>query len=83
MRMEDLYNQAELYEVFQPSKLLFTKIDETSSLGSVFCLAARRQRPVSFLASGQSIPEDLEAAVKQRITESLVRELPLELEAVA
>jgi len=82
-RVEDLYNLAELYEVFRPSKLLFTRIDETSSMGSVFCVAARRNRPVSFLASGQSVPEDLAPAVKERITESLVRELPLALEAVA
>ena len=82
-RIEDLYHLAGLYEIFQPAKLLFTRTDETTSLGSAFCVAARLRRPLSFLSSGQSVPEDLAPAVKERIAESLVHELPLTLEAVA
>jgi len=83
MRLEDLYHAAELYECFEPARLLFTRVDETSSLAAAFCLAARRNKPVSFLSAGQSIPEDLEAATKERIADSLVRQLPSALEAVA
>ncbi|SPE23303.1 GTP-binding signal recognition particle SRP54, G-domain (fragment) [Candidatus Sulfopaludibacter sp. SbA3] len=83
MRLEDLYHIAGLYEAFRPSKLLFTRLDETSSLAAVFCVAARRKKPVSFLASGQSIPEDLAPAAKERIVDSLVRQLPSTVEAVA
>jgi flagellar biosynthesis protein FlhF len=83
MRLEDLYNTARLYDSFRPAKLLFTRVDETSSLAAVFCLAARRNMPVSFLSAGQSIPEDLEPAAKERIVDSLVRQLPSPREAVA
>jgi flagellar biosynthesis protein FlhF len=83
MRLEDLYATAALYDIFHPSKLLFTRVDETSSLAGVFCVAARRNKPVSFLSTGQSVPEDLEAASKERIVESLVRQLPSEIEAAA
>lgn len=83
MRIEDLYKTAELYDGFRPGKLLFTKVDETSSLAAVFCVAARRGTPVSFLCTGQSIPEDLEPATKERIVESLVRQLPSVMEAAA
>ena len=83
MRVEDLYHTAELYEAFRPAKLLFTHMDETTSLASVFCVAARRARPVSFLCAGQSIPEDLAPAAVESITESLVRQLPSDLAAVA
>ena len=83
MRIEDLYNTARLYDAFRPAKLLFTRLDETSSLAAVFCLAARLNKPVSFLSTGQSVPEDLEPAEKERIVDSLVRQLPSVREAVA
>ena len=83
MRLQDLYCAAHLYEPFRPSKLLFTRLDETSSLSSVFCVAARSGRPVSFLCAGQSIPEDIAPAAPQIIVDSLVRQLPSELEAAA
>ena len=83
MRVEDLYQTAQRYDVFRPSKLLFTRVDEASSLAAVFCVAARGNNPVSFLSAGQSIPEDLEPATKERIVESLVRQLPSAMEAAA
>ncbi len=83
MRLEDLYQTAALYDVFCPAKLLFTRVDETSSLAALFCVAARRNRPVSFVCTGQSVPEDMEPATKERIVESLVRQLPSVVEAAA
>jgi len=83
MRPEDLYRIAGLYESFQPAKLLFTRVDEASSLAAVFCVAVRQNKPVSFLCAGQSVPEDLEPASKERIVESLARQLPSSMEAAA
>jgi flagellar biosynthesis GTPase FlhF len=39
--------------------------------------------PLSYFSLGQLIPEDLEAANKERVTESLVSKLPANLQAVA
>jgi len=83
MRLTDLYRAAALYSSFRSSKLIFTRLDETSSMASVFCVAARRNLPLSFLAAGQSVPEDLEPADKAAIARSLVRQLPYTLAAVA
>jgi flagellar biosynthesis protein FlhF len=82
-RIEDLHKTARLYDSFRPAKLLFTKLDETNSLAAVFCAAARCNYPISFLCAGQSIPEDLEPASKEKITEALVRQLPSAMEAAA
>jgi flagellar biosynthesis protein FlhF len=82
-RIDDLHKIARLYDVFRPAKLLFTRLDETSSLAAVFCVAARCNNPVSFLCAGQSIPEDLEAASKEKIVAALVRQLPSAMEAAA
>ena len=83
MRIEDLYNTVRIYDVFRPGKLLFTRLDETTSLAAIFCVAARCNNPVSFLSAGQSVPEDLEPAGKEKIVESLVRQLPSAIKAAA
>jgi flagellar biosynthesis protein FlhF len=83
MRLIDLYRAAALYSSFRPSKWIFTRLDETSSMASVFCAAARRNLPVSFLAAGQSVPDDLAPADKAAIVRSMVRQLPFTLAAVA
>ena len=84
MRPSDLRRVVDLFEAFQPAKLLFTHLDEADSTASIFCEAARTRKPLSFFATGQLVPEDLEAATKARVTESLVLELPQQpCEAVA
>ena len=55
------------YEPFRPQKLLFTHIDESSHFGSLINQSARCSLPVSFLSTGQRIPDDLEPATKPRL----------------
>ena len=83
MRQADLQRTVDLFQAFQPAKLLFTRLDETDSTGAMFCEAARTGKALSFLSTGQVIPEDMEPATKARITAFLVRELPQALAAVA
>jgi flagellar biosynthesis protein FlhF len=64
MKPMDMAAVIDRYQVFQPSKLLFTRIDETERYGALVSEAARRSLPVSFLATGQQIPDDLEPATK-------------------
>lgn len=82
-RTSDLVRIVDLFQAFRPCKLLFTRLDETDSMASIFCEASRTGLPLSFFSTGQVIPEDIEPAAKQRVTASLVRELPQALEAVA
>jgi flagellar biosynthesis protein FlhF len=79
----DMENAARLYADFRPGKLLFTKLDEASSYAPLYCEAVRQRKPLSFLATGQSVPEDVEPAGKARITGTLVKKLPESLSAVA
>jgi flagellar biosynthesis protein FlhF len=82
-RHADLEAAAQRYQMFAPSRLLFTRLDEITSFGAIFCEAARERRPISFFSIGQLIPEDLEPATKTRIVESLVAHLPEVLKAAA
>jgi flagellar biosynthesis protein FlhF len=64
MKPSDMARVIDCYQIFQPRKLIFTRIDETERYGALVSEAARRALPVSFLATGQQIPDDLEAATK-------------------
>jgi flagellar biosynthesis protein FlhF len=83
MRQADLQRTVDLFQTFQPAKLLFTRLDETEATGSMYCEAVRTGKPLSFFSTGQVIPEDMEPATKARIVGRLVRELPQALQAVA
>lgn len=71
-RTADLLFAVERFEVFRPSKLIFTRLDEAVSLGPLFSVAALTGKPVSFLGTGQSIPEDLEPASVAKIVEAVL-----------
>ena len=65
----DMNRMIQRYSVFRPKKLLFTHVDETSQHGTLVSQAATWSLPISFLAAGQQIPDDLEPATHARLTE--------------
>ncbi len=69
MKPADLARVIDRYQIFQPKKLLFTRIDETECFGAVVSEASRQSLPLSFFATGQQIPDDLEPARKERLVE--------------
>jgi flagellar biosynthesis protein FlhF len=72
MRSGDLTRISAAYDIFQPSHLIFTRIDETEAIGPVLGEAMRSGRPVSFLGTGQRVPEDLETASKAGLLNRLL-----------
>jgi flagellar biosynthesis protein FlhF len=72
MRSTDLSRTIDRFEIFAPSKLIFTRIDETSSWGAMVSESARTGKPVSFLGTGQQIPEDIEPATASRLLEMVL-----------
>jgi flagellar biosynthesis protein FlhF len=69
MKLADMRRVIERYAIFHPDKLLFTRLDETERYGALISEPSRCGLPVSFLASGQQIPDDLEPATKARMIE--------------
>jgi len=82
-RQNDLEAAAKRFAAFGPSALIFTKLDETDSLGAIFCEALRSGTPVSFFCDGQGVPENIGPASGERLAESLVRQLPNVLQSAA
>jgi flagellar biosynthesis protein FlhF len=73
MKARDLRNSIERYRLFQPSKLLVTRMDETESFGTVFSEAALAGLAISFLSHGPRIPDDIRAATGEDLL-TMVRE---------
>jgi flagellar biosynthesis protein FlhF len=79
----DLSRMVDAYQVFKPQRLVFTKLDETASFGPIFNEAVRTEMPLSFFATGQRIPEDLEEVTPGRLTTLILSGKGLRSRAVA
>ncbi|OGO78431.1 MAG: flagellar biosynthesis protein FlhF [Clostridiales bacterium GWB2_37_7] len=60
------------YCFLEDYKLLFTKLDETSTNGILLNIAYITKRPISYITTGQSVPDDIEIADKNKIINSLM-----------
>ncbi len=58
-RERDLYEIYNRFSVLEPRSLLVTKLDECDSLGVLLNIHLRNNCPLSYLANGQKVPEDL------------------------
>ena len=72
MRFTDLARISSSYDVFRPSRLIFTRMDETETFGPLLCEAVGSSRHISFLTAGQRVPEDLEPADKKSLANRLL-----------
>jgi len=68
----DLAEIAQRYEPLRPSRLIFTKLDETSTYGPLLSTLVRVKRPLSYLATGQEVPEALELATSRRVADLIL-----------
>ena len=83
MKSADLERTIDSFAIFKPARLIFTKLDETDSFGSIYSAAARTGIPISFLANGQSVPDDLEPAAASRIIDLILPDRARRAESVA
>ncbi len=56
------------------NKFIFTKLDETESIGPMFSVLFEYPKPVSYLTFGQTVPDDIETADEVRLAELLMGE---------
>lgn len=69
-KYRDLMKIADTYKEIADYKLIFTKLDETSTLGNIYNLKMYTGAPLSYVTCGQNVPDDIEnfnpqATVKQ------------------
>lgn len=68
----DMHEIVDRFAVCRPDRLLFTKLDETSTLGPVFNELVRTQKPLSYLSDGQRVPEDLHVPRADQLVDILL-----------
>ncbi len=71
-RARDLALALESFRVLPVDHLLFTKVDEATSIGGAFSTTLKARRPVSYLGTGQEVPDDLVPASVERLTAGLL-----------
>jgi flagellar biosynthesis protein FlhF len=62
------------YEEARPTRLVLTKLDEAGSLSPLVGLLRERQLPISYLGTGQRVPDDLNRATAQLLAASVIGE---------
>lgn len=73
MKYKDMLDVVEHIPNIPVTHLLFTKLDETVSYGSIFNIHQVMGCPVSFLTVGQNVPKDIETASGARIADFLMK----------
>nr|WP_320132188.1 flagellar biosynthesis protein FlhF [uncultured Holophaga sp.] len=69
---KDLADLAQRFEPLRPGRIIFTKLDETSTFGPILSTLVRVKRPLSYLATGQEVPQDLEMATSRRVADLIL-----------
>jgi flagellar biosynthesis protein FlhF len=57
----------ERFAVARADRLILTKLDEADGLGGVLAVIGQANRPVSYLTTGQAVPDDIEPADRRRL----------------
>jgi flagellar biosynthesis protein FlhF len=70
---------ASAFSVFHPDTVVFTKIDETKRCGKILDQIREIKLPVSLVANGQRVPEDLIVPDKKQLLKIILGKEPKEI----
>ena len=65
------------FSVLPLTSLIITKVDESSDFSGVFNQLCYHKVPISYLTTGQRVPEDLEVATRRKVTELFLKRYQL------
>lgn len=71
-KYRDLRHIADSYREMGDYKLIFTKLDETSGIGSILNLKLYTGLPLSYVTCGQNVPDDIEIFDPQKTVKRLL-----------
>ena len=70
---EDAKDIVDKFSVCKPDKVIFTKTDETKSLGIILNILRKKAMRLSYLTNGQSVPDDIVPAQAEKLAELFLR----------
>lgn len=71
-RCADMSATARAFEIFQPSHLIFSRMDEASAAGPAISELVSGNRPASFLTTGPNVPDDIRPASAEILIDHLL-----------
>lgn len=71
-KYRDLLEIADIYHEISDYKLIFTKLDETTSYGNLLNIKMYSGADVSYVTTGQNVPDDIEMFNTQKIVKQLL-----------
>lgn len=71
-KYHDLKEIVDTYKAFTDFKLIFTKLDETGAYGNILNMKMYTQADLSYVTTGQNVPDDIEVVDSQKIVKQLL-----------
>ena len=71
-KYRDMVNICDAYKSLNSYRLLFTKLDETDSVGNILNIKLYTGAPISYITCGQNVPDDIESVDVQKLAKSLL-----------
>jgi len=72
-KYQDLVKITEVYKDIANFSIIFTKLDETTTIGNIFNIRMLTQAPLSYATYGQNVPDDISKIDTQSIAKQLLR----------
>ena len=72
-RLEDLRRAGRAFGVTKPKGLVITKWDETTIHGEAISYAVESGIPLSWIADGQEVPDDIHPAVPEKVATAVIQ----------
>lgn len=71
-KYSDLLEIAEVYAGLTDYSVIFTKLDETSSAGAMLNIHVKTKCPLSYVTTGQNVPDDISEVNPQKVAKQLL-----------
>ena len=71
-KYQDLIEISDIYKEISTYKLIFTKLDETTTYGNLLNIKLHSGAELSYVTNGQNVPEDIELFDTQKIVKQLL-----------
>ncbi|MDH4127427.1 MAG: flagellar biosynthesis protein FlhF [Spirochaetota bacterium] len=72
-KYKDLVEILDKFDILNYTNIIVTKLDETNSLGQVISAISAKKRALSYVTFGQSVPEDIEEASKDKFFDMVLK----------
>lgn len=74
-KYKDMLDIIEKYGSLPIKKLVFTKLDETTTYGAILNIVDKTKKSLSYFTNGQSVPDDIEVVDQERFWKLLMGEI--------